>query len=387
MVDGEAIVAERPAPQIAQIRKDVKSFSFLEEIAEPLQKVFLKAWEARGKLVRDVAFYTTLFGRRAIAMPGRALGVVRDPNLWVFITEQEDPEALGFVIVGSGGALCLASAGALTGATLGGATGTAVGVVPAIFTFGLSIPAFAATGCVSGLALGTSAGGCVGFIGGGACGYGVACFRREIERCALCTAGFCHDVYAFVVVKPVNKVKSASRAVGDKVGQASSATRRKAGAAAQGAKDFVADRRVQAAAAGASVGGVTLGATGAAAGTTVGAASGALVGLVPALFTFGLSIPVCAVVGGGAGLCVGATVGTATGVVGGGALGVTTYAYRRAPGQAVSYTRTKARGALNFASGLMAGSTGGTPALSESSESVVSSPAPGDANPEHLHSD
>merc|ERR1711874_602781 len=51
-------------------------------------------------------------------------------------------------------------------------------------------------------------------------------------------------------------------------------------------------------------------------------------GVVPALFTFGLSIPVFAVVGGGAGLCVGTAVGGATGSVGGGAVGYGVYGKR-----------------------------------------------------------
>merc|ERR1712151_1356783 len=45
-------------------------------------------------------------------------------------------------------------------------------------------------------------------------------------------------------------------------------------------------------------------------------------------FTFGLSIPVFAVVGGGAGLCVGTVVGGTTGVVGGGAVGYGAYGKR-----------------------------------------------------------
>jgi hypothetical protein len=43
--------------------------------------------------------------------------------------------------------------------------------------------------------------------------------------------------------------------------------------------------------------------------------------VVPALFTFGLSIPICAAIGGGTGLAVGSTVGASTGAVGGAAVG------------------------------------------------------------------
>merc|ERR1711972_955164 len=55
---------------------------------------------------------------------------------------------------------------------------------------------------------------------------------------------------------------------------------------------------------------------------TIGLVGGAIVGLVPAVFTFGLSIPVFAVAGGGAGLCLGG----ATGALGGGAAGYGVFA-------------------------------------------------------------
>jgi hypothetical protein len=54
----------------------------------------------------------------------------------------------------------------------------------------------------------------------------------------------------------------------------------------------------------ASDGGALLGAVG---GVVAGATMGTVCGLVPAIFTFGLSIPFGAVVGGGAGLCIGST--------------------------------------------------------------------------------
>merc|ERR1712232_625664 len=62
------------------------------------------------------------------------------------------------------------------------------------------------------------------------------------------------------------------------------------------------------------------GTAGAATGTAVGGTMGAVVGLPAAIFTFGLSIPVCAVVGAGAGFCtdtaVGSTVGAGCGAAG-----------------------------------------------------------------------
>merc|ERR1711920_1121279 len=57
---------------------------------------------------------------------------------------------------------------------------------------------------------------------------------------------------------------------------------------------------------------------------TIGFVAGGAIGFLPAIFTFGLSVPVFAVVGGGAGLCVGGT----TGALGGGAAGYGAYAKR-----------------------------------------------------------
>merc|ERR1719221_1161897 len=71
---------------------------------------------------------------------------------------------------------------------------------------------------------------------------------------------------------------------------------------------LAADRDVQRAAASGAVGAVGLGAGGAGVGMLTGGAVGAAVGVVPAFFTLGLSIPFCAVVGGGCGFATGAVV-------------------------------------------------------------------------------
>merc|ERR1719453_2785004 len=70
--------------------------------------------------------------------------------------------------------------------------------------------------------------------------------------------------------------------------------------------------KVQVTTAGAAAGTVAGGAMGGGAGVLVGAA----VGVVPAIFTFGLSIPITAVIGGSVGLVAGSGVGA----VGGGAV-------------------------------------------------------------------
>jgi len=87
------------------------------------------------------------------------------------------------------------------------------------------------------------------------------------------------------------------------------------------ATEIASDPKAKTAAAGAAGGAVAMGATGGAVGLASGSAIGAVVGLVPAIFTFGLSIPVGAVLGGSAGLCVGTAVGSTTGLVAGGAAG------------------------------------------------------------------
>merc|ERR1712217_855735 len=60
-------------------------------------------------------------------------------------------------------------------------------------------------------------------------------------------------------------------------------------------------------------------------GSTVGTVTGAAIGLIPAVFTFGLSIPVGATMG----LCTGAFAGSTTGVGGGGALGYGGFTHRK----------------------------------------------------------
>merc|ERR1719296_213677 len=93
-------------------------------------------------------------------------------------------------------------------------------------------------------------------------------------------------------------------------------------------KEAAADRGVQVAAASAVGGGVVVGAGGAATGFVAGGALGAAVGVLPALFTFGLSIPIGAVIGSGCGAAVGGAVGGTTGFAGAGAAGYGAYTKR-----------------------------------------------------------
>ena len=71
----------------------------------------------------------------------------------------------------TGGAAVLGAGGAATGLVAGGTVGAAVGLVPALFTFGLSIPIGAAIGAGCGVVAGTAVGSTAGFVGGGVAGY------------------------------------------------------------------------------------------------------------------------------------------------------------------------------------------------------------------------
>merc|ERR1712232_953125 len=82
-------------------------------------------------------------------------------------------------------------------------------------------------------------------------------------------------------------------------------------------------------------------------GMTAGAGIGAAVGVVPAIFTFGLSIPVCAFVGGAVGVCADTVVGGSTGLVGGGADGHYGYKHRDEIKSAAKCVSDKANACTN----------------------------------------
>jgi len=92
-----------------------------------------------------------------------------------------DPKVQVTVAAAAGGAVNLGAGGGAAGLAGGGAIGAACGVVPAIFTFGLSIPIGAAIGAGTGLVVGTVVGGTAGLVGGGATGYGAYTKRKEIR--------------------------------------------------------------------------------------------------------------------------------------------------------------------------------------------------------------
>merc|ERR1712100_139634 len=128
-------------------------------------------------------------------------------------------------------------------------------------------------------------------------------------------------------------------------------------------KEIANNQRVQVTAASAA-GGAAVGGVG---GGAVGAGAGALVGLPAALFTFGLSIPVCATVGG----AIGATAGATTGAAAGGTAGYTGHKYKKEIsdgarglfGKARARTNqitAKAVDSVSHAKRVLVGGTGGT---------------------------
>jgi len=82
-----------------------------------------------------------------------------------------DPRARVTAASAVGGAVALGTSGGSVGLVSGGLLGAACGLVPAVFTFGLSIPVGAAIGSGVGCGIGVTLGSTSGFVGGGTLGY------------------------------------------------------------------------------------------------------------------------------------------------------------------------------------------------------------------------
>jgi hypothetical protein len=270
----------------------------------------------------------------------------------------KDPEFQTLCISTSGGAIVLGSAGGAFGCASGVVIGGSVGVVPALLTFGLSIPAGAAIGGGMGFCSGAAA----GAIGGGVAGNvaykhrvyikdGLIYIKTETvdnaKAAQIKITGVIKDTVNNTKVK-VSTLSSKSMAEATKI---VNFTQDKVGALMKKPIELAKDSKVQVTTAGAAAGTVAGGAVGGGTGVLVGAA----VGVIPALFTFGLSIPVCAAVGGGIGLCTGSSVGA----VGGGAAGFAGYKYRKELGASMDkskdFVNSKVTKVKEFVSG-----TGGT---------------------------
>jgi hypothetical protein len=225
----------------------------------------------------------------------------------------------------AGGTIAFGTVGGAFGLASGVVIGGVAGVVPALFTLGLSIPAGAAAGGICGLCTGTL----IGSASGGITGFTAYKYRVEIKNGAMVVKVKVHAGLDFTKASAGKAYANTTKAVNVRAYKAqvaltdiASKAKKNSLAALAYSKSKTCDAYTFAtttkvgvtstsAVAGAMVGGTTTGA--------VGCIAGAAVGLVPALFTFGLSIPAGAMVG----LCAGTTVGGTVGAVSGGAIGYT----------------------------------------------------------------
>merc|ERR1719401_520325 len=116
-----------------------------------------KAGEARGQVIQLAETSKS----RAANLKTRAVEVASDRQVQVTVASA----TAGGVAGGAGAGL------------LGGVAGAAAGLVPALFTFGLSIPA----GFVMGASAGVVVGSTTGAAAGGVAGYGTYKHRSEIK--------------------------------------------------------------------------------------------------------------------------------------------------------------------------------------------------------------
>jgi len=236
------------------------------------------------------------------------------------------PQFKTITIVSAGGAVTLSAVGGAFGCAAGVVTGSLVGIVPAIFTLGLSIPAGATIGGTAGLVVGATAGGATGAAGGGVAGYGGHRYRKEIGAGVLTIKKsadggvqgvkiFVHDKHNAAKAHAAKQIQFARVKMSNGV-------------------DVIKEKankleRRHVVLGGAGAGAVAGSAAGGGAGVLTGGAIGAAVGVIPAMFTFGLSIPVFAVIGGAVGGGAGATAGGTGGAVAGGAAGYGGHTYRK----------------------------------------------------------
>jgi len=225
----------------------------------------------------------------------------------------------------AGGSITLGAVGGAFGLTSGVVVGSAAGVVPALFTFGLSIPAGAAIGGIGGLCGGTLLGG----TSGGIAGFTTYKYRIEIKDGFMTIKVKARSTLNSTKEKAVMVANTTTVRIGAGVGEAVQLAKTKS----SDALTFATTTRVgvtsSSAVAGAVVGGTSCGA--------FGTVAGAAVGIVPAIFTFGLSIPAGAMLG----LCVGTAVGGSAGAVGGGLIGHGGFTHRKTISEGVQSSWSK----------------------------------------------
>jgi hypothetical protein len=241
----------------------------------------------------------------------------------------KDPWFQTVTISTGGGAVVLGSVGGAFGTACGIVVGTTAGALPALFTFGLSLPLGAAgggaLGCGTGMIVGSAAGG----VCGGAAGHSAYRYRIQIKNGLVSvksTVVSSVEKAKLVVVDKASDVRAGIKTTTLVAKEKTMACVSKGYSAIHAAAH---DRCVQVSTASAAVGAVVGAPVGGIAGTCSGAMLGGAVGLVPALFTFGLSVPFCAAVGGGLGLCTGTVVGSSIGAVGSGSVAYGAYTYKK----------------------------------------------------------
>jgi len=267
----------------------------------------------------------------------------------------------------SGAAVACGMGGATVGLVGGGFLGGAVGLLPALFTFGLSIPVFTVVGGGMGAVGGAATCGTIGGISGGGAGYGVYTRRQkiaEVTKLLKAKALSASNTVRAKIYSVGIGAKSYFSSAQEKTLKTASATREKT-------VEIASNKTVQVTAASATGGAVAMGTAGGITGLATGGTIGAAIGLVPAIFTFGLSIPVGAAIGSGCGLVAGTAVGGTTGFVGGGAVGYGAFTRKEEikTGLTVAktkmidgagYVKDKGRTSVDYVRARIVGGTGGT---------------------------
>lgn len=238
-----------------------------------------------------------------------------------------------------GGAVVLSAICGAAGMVAGSITGLIVGAVPAPLTFGLSLPIGATVGGGLGSFGGAAAGATVGFCGGAATGVAVY-IHREDSGCSLPplrdavlstisnTRTRAQETIAYLKVSAIDSfdgscaqvVDIASR-VAETASTVKQASKQKAIQIGSSLPGLPQDHSSHAILAAATGGAIAVGASAGSAGAVAGGTLGAAFGTVPALFTFGMSIPLGAAVGSSIGLCAGVVTGGTVGFWGGGGAG------------------------------------------------------------------
>merc|ERR1711975_167818 len=127
------------------------------------------ATDAKQKSLAVVTKVATEAKQKSLAAVDKAK--VKSADALTFATTTRAGVTSSSAVVGA--VVCGTGSGAA-----GTAVGAAVGVVPALFTFGLSIPA----GALVGLCVGTTVGASTGAVGGGLLGYGGFTHRKTISE-------------------------------------------------------------------------------------------------------------------------------------------------------------------------------------------------------------